>query len=52
MIGRPGRAKALIDFVDYISKKEDVWVATRSEIAEVFAEQFPYQKGFLAKAKE
>ncbi|KAK1823649.1 hypothetical protein LTR12_001835 [Friedmanniomyces endolithicus] len=51
IIGRPGRFKALQDFVEYISKKEGVWVATRTEIAECFREQFPYQKGSLAKAK-
>lgn len=45
IIGRPGRFKVLQDFVDYISKKEGVWVATRSEIAEAFKEQFPYKKG-------
>lgn len=48
IIGRPGRFKALQDFVDYISKKEGVWVATRSEIAEAFKQQFPYKKGQLA----
>lgn len=48
IIGRPGRLAALRDFVDYISKKEGVWVATRTEIAETFKEQFPYKKGQLA----
>lgn len=52
IIGRPGRFKALQDFVDYISKKEKVWVTTRSAIAGSFAEQFPYQKGVLAKSSE
>jgi peptidoglycan/xylan/chitin deacetylase (PgdA/CDA1 family) len=51
IIGRPGRFKALKDFVDYISKKEGVWVATRTDIAESFREQYPYQKGYPAKAK-
>ncbi|CAK4033630.1 carbohydrate esterase family 4 [Lecanosticta acicola] len=51
IVGRPGRCKALKDFVEYISQKEGVWVATRTEIANAFAEQFPYQKGELAKAK-
>ena len=46
-----GRFKALQDFVDYISKKGRVWVATRTEIAETFKEQFPYQRGVLAKAR-
>jgi peptidoglycan/xylan/chitin deacetylase (PgdA/CDA1 family) len=48
IIGRPGRFKALQDFVKYISSKEGVWVATRTEIAESFKEQFPYKKGQLA----
>ncbi|KAH6621775.1 chitin deacetylase 1 [Boeremia exigua] len=48
IIGRPGRFKALQDFVKYISSKEGVWVATRTEIAEAFREQFPYKKGQLA----
>ncbi|KAH6987146.1 hypothetical protein EDB80DRAFT_898402 [Ilyonectria destructans] len=34
IIGRPGRYKALRDFVEYIAQKEGVWVATRTEIAE------------------
>ncbi|KAK5110428.1 hypothetical protein LTR62_005779 [Meristemomyces frigidus] len=49
IIGRPGRFKALQDFVEYIGQKEGVWVATRTEIAESFGEQFPYAKGCLAK---
>ena len=48
IIGRPGRFKALADFIDYISKKEGVWVATRTEIAQAFKEQFPYKQGQLA----
>lgn len=48
IIGRPGRYKALRDFVEYIVQKEGVWVATRTEIAEAFREQFPYKKGQLA----
>jgi peptidoglycan/xylan/chitin deacetylase (PgdA/CDA1 family) len=51
IVGRPGRMKALQDFVQYISQKEGVWVATRTEIAEAFREQFPYAKGYLANAK-
>lgn len=48
IVGRPGRFKALKDFVEYISSKEGVWVATRSEIAEAFRNQFPYKPGQLA----
>lgn len=48
IIGRPGRFKALQEFVEYISKKEGVWVATRSEIADAFRAQYPYRKEALA----
>jgi len=39
---------ALKKIVEYIASKEDVWVATRTQIAEHFREKFPYQKGYLA----
>lgn len=48
IIGRPGRFSALRDFVKYISEKEGVWVATRTEIAEAFKQDHPYKKGQLA----
>lgn len=48
IVGRPGRFKALQEFVEYITKKPDVWVATRSEIAEAFVQKFPYKRGKLA----
>ncbi|KAH8898736.1 glycoside hydrolase/deacetylase [Thozetella sp. PMI_491] len=47
IIGRPGRFESLRRFVAYISTKEGVWVATRTDIAEAFQKQFPYRKGFL-----
>lgn len=37
IIGRPGRIKAFADFLDYIGQYEDVWVATREQIANHFA---------------
>jgi peptidoglycan/xylan/chitin deacetylase (PgdA/CDA1 family) len=46
--GRPGRFSALQEFVEYISRKDDVWVATRTEIAEAFKANYPYTKGKLA----
>jgi len=46
--GRPGRFGALQEFVEYIGKKEGVWVATRTEIAEAFKAKYPYKKGQLA----
>ncbi len=47
-IGKPGRFMALKRIVEYIASKENVWVATRTQIAEHFREKFPYQKGHLA----
>ncbi|KAF2105030.1 polysaccharide deacetylase [Rhizodiscina lignyota] len=47
-IGKPGRFAVLKKFVEYIKGKEDVWIATRTQIAEHFAEKFPYRKGHLA----
>ena len=34
IVGKAGRCKALENFLEYISKKPDVWVATRLEIAD------------------
>jgi peptidoglycan/xylan/chitin deacetylase (PgdA/CDA1 family) len=48
IIGRPGRFAALKKFVEEIGKKEGVWVATRTEIAEAFKKEYPYKKGQLA----
>jgi peptidoglycan/xylan/chitin deacetylase (PgdA/CDA1 family) len=45
IVGRPGRFKALKDFVEYIAQKDNVWIATRTDIAEVFKAQFPYSRG-------
>ncbi|KAF2808488.1 polysaccharide deacetylase [Mytilinidion resinicola] len=44
VMGRPGRIAALRKFVEYIAAKENVWVATRTQIAEHFREKFPYRK--------
>jgi putative urate catabolism protein len=33
IVGRPGRARALDQFLAYVKKREGVWVATRAEIA-------------------
>ncbi len=48
IIGKPGRFAALKQFVEYISQKDDVWVATRTEIAEAFRKNYPYRAGKLA----
>lgn len=42
LIGRPGRAQSLLRFLDYIdSFKDEVWVATRGEIATHWREHHP-----------
>ena len=33
IVGRPGRARALDQFLAHVKKKEGVWVAMRAEIA-------------------
>jgi len=44
VIGRPGRIRALRDFLQYASAKPDVWFATRIDIARAFASQVPAGK--------
>ena len=41
IIGRPGRIGALKGFFEYVSGRDDVWIATREEIARAYAEAFP-----------
>lgn len=41
LAGRPGRAAALERFLDYIATKDQVWVATRVEIARHWRERHP-----------
>ncbi len=41
LAGRPGRAAAVRKFLKYVSKKDDVWVATRLDIAKHWREQHP-----------
>ncbi|KAK4687076.1 hypothetical protein P7C73_g3035, partial [Tremellales sp. Uapishka_1] len=41
---KPGRIMALKRFMAYIAAKPDVWVCTRSEIAEFWREKYPYEK--------
>ncbi|WP_419908238.1 polysaccharide deacetylase family protein [Hoeflea sp.] len=42
IIGRPGRIWALKAFLDHVSGHEDVWITTRKQIAERFAECCPW----------
>jgi allantoinase len=39
--GRPGRAKALADFLDYAHGFDDVWFARRRDIAEYWTNAYP-----------
>ena len=41
LMGRPGRAAALARVIDYIKSHEDVWFATRLEIAEHWMQEHP-----------
>ena len=41
LAGRPGRAAAVAKFLDYVRKHDDVWVATRLDIARHWREHHP-----------
>jgi len=43
IIGRPGRAAAFERFLQHVASKSGVWIATRLEIAEYFAQLQPYK---------
>ncbi|EHK97185.1 putative Chitin deacetylase 1 [Glarea lozoyensis 74030] len=49
IIGKPGRSEALREFMLYVKEKggDDVWVATREEIATHFKSVYPYKPGEL-----
>jgi putative urate catabolism protein len=42
LIGRPGRIKALARFLEYAKSHEQVWFATREQIAEHWLKTHPY----------
>jgi OHCU decarboxylase len=42
LMGRPGRAQALQQFLEYANSHEDVWFATREQIADHWAAQNPH----------
>ncbi|MCV2884226.1 allantoinase PuuE [Aestuariibacter sp. AA17] len=44
IIGHPGRFAGLKRFLDYIAKKDKVWVCTREEIARHWLQHFPYKQ--------
>jgi len=41
--GRPGRTKALAEFLDYVLSHENVWITRRIDIARYWHEKHPYQ---------
>lgn len=42
IVGHPNRTIYLEKFIDYIKSKQDVWIATREDIAKHWAQTFPY----------
>ena len=44
LVGRPGRAQALRQFIDYVQGHDDVWFATREEIADHWSATHPHQR--------
>lgn len=44
LAGRPGRAAALIRFLDYIQDKPQVWITRRVDIARHWFKEHPYSK--------
>ncbi|KAF2236763.1 carbohydrate esterase family 4 protein [Viridothelium virens] len=51
IIGKPGRAEALRNFMQYIKAKPGVWVATRRDIADHYKYQVPYMPGSQTDGK-
>ena len=44
LMGRPGRSEALRDFLDYAQSHDDVWFATRAQIADHWAATHPHDR--------
>lgn len=44
LIGRPGRAEALRQFIEYAQGHEGVWFATREQIADHWAKTHPHRR--------
>ena len=44
LMGRPGRAKALAEFLDHARGHDGVWFATREQIADHWAATHPHQR--------
>ncbi|MCA0204065.1 MAG: allantoinase PuuE [Proteobacteria bacterium] len=44
LIGRPGKLAGLIRFLDHVAAKGGAWFATRSQIADFWAEHHPHRR--------
>lgn len=44
LAGRPGRAAAVAKFLDYVASQDDVWIATRLDIATHWRKMYPPQE--------
>ena len=44
LAGRPGRAAAVAKFLDYVASQDDVWIATRRDIATHWRKEHPPQE--------
>ncbi len=45
LAGRPGRFKALQNFVDYVAARDGVWICRRADIAKHWRERHPFSGG-------
>jgi OHCU decarboxylase len=50
LVGRPGRAAALARFLDYVKSHDQVWVATRLDIARHWIKMHPPKGGYQPSA--
>jgi OHCU decarboxylase len=50
LVGRPGRAAALARFLDHVQSHDDVWVATRLDIARHWVRHHPPAGGYRPSA--
>ena len=51
LVGRPGRAAALIRFLDHLAKHDRVWIATRLDIAEHWHREHRKPRGECASGR-
>ena len=45
LAGRPGRFKALQNFIDHLTMRDDVWICRRADIAKHWRERHPFGGG-------